>query len=377
MALVGMATKPLHVRRLQKALQEWVTNPREFKTSSTNLVVSSSSFGSNSADASKSLEVEKQVNDSSCNSVSSVGVLPSSACTQKPLSASYRSKKDPETKSDSMSNAVNSEPMIANSTVSSSKSDNFSCDNGKNLNESFIDVETVQSSLQAKPILNYHEMYYPYDRAMSNQNSQAKVPVITLESNESISKLSQQSSVLYAATSPKTKISQSMNSVSNSITSSLFSTPISSLEKPAGQIQNNQHNLRKRKCFSSAEENSEPLTKISRCNTSIDHNTQHQNIPTFPLQNLANEGKDSCENTATGTKAPVPKAIPISNRNLIYPGISCDSSSSTVTNIYNGDSSSNNSVLHMWQTIFRSMGKPESLNGSFTETDCQNYDRKL
>uniref|UniRef100_T1HC63 NCD1 domain-containing protein n=1 Tax=Rhodnius prolixus TaxID=13249 RepID=T1HC63_RHOPR len=28
MALVGMASKPLHVRRLQKALQEWLTNPR-------------------------------------------------------------------------------------------------------------------------------------------------------------------------------------------------------------------------------------------------------------------------------------------------------------------------------------------------------------
>lgn len=27
MALVGMASKPLHVRRLQKALHEWVTNP--------------------------------------------------------------------------------------------------------------------------------------------------------------------------------------------------------------------------------------------------------------------------------------------------------------------------------------------------------------
>lgn len=33
MALVGMASKPLHVRRLQKALQEWVSNPREFLTS--------------------------------------------------------------------------------------------------------------------------------------------------------------------------------------------------------------------------------------------------------------------------------------------------------------------------------------------------------
>ena len=27
MALVGMASKPLHVRRLQKALQDWVTTP--------------------------------------------------------------------------------------------------------------------------------------------------------------------------------------------------------------------------------------------------------------------------------------------------------------------------------------------------------------
>ena len=27
MALVGMASKPLHVRRLQKALHEWVQNP--------------------------------------------------------------------------------------------------------------------------------------------------------------------------------------------------------------------------------------------------------------------------------------------------------------------------------------------------------------
>ncbi|CAH1775757.1 unnamed protein product [Owenia fusiformis] len=31
MALVGMASKPLHVRRLQKALQEWVTNPAVFQ----------------------------------------------------------------------------------------------------------------------------------------------------------------------------------------------------------------------------------------------------------------------------------------------------------------------------------------------------------
>ncbi|XP_043189778.1 NGFI-A-binding protein homolog [Amphibalanus amphitrite] len=31
MALVGMASKPLHVRRLQKALQEWVSSPRRFQ----------------------------------------------------------------------------------------------------------------------------------------------------------------------------------------------------------------------------------------------------------------------------------------------------------------------------------------------------------
>ncbi|BES99487.1 HOOK protein [Nesidiocoris tenuis] len=32
MALVGMASKPLHVRRLQKALQEWLTNPAMFRS---------------------------------------------------------------------------------------------------------------------------------------------------------------------------------------------------------------------------------------------------------------------------------------------------------------------------------------------------------
>uniref|UniRef100_A0A1A9ZKC8 Nab N-terminal domain-containing protein n=1 Tax=Glossina pallidipes TaxID=7398 RepID=A0A1A9ZKC8_GLOPL len=32
MALVGMASKPLHVRRLQKALHEWASNPQQFQT---------------------------------------------------------------------------------------------------------------------------------------------------------------------------------------------------------------------------------------------------------------------------------------------------------------------------------------------------------
>lgn len=36
MALVGMAAKPLHVRRLQKALHEWATNPCEFKSAMIN-----------------------------------------------------------------------------------------------------------------------------------------------------------------------------------------------------------------------------------------------------------------------------------------------------------------------------------------------------
>jgi len=31
MALVGMASKPLHVRRLQKALHEWANNPGLFQ----------------------------------------------------------------------------------------------------------------------------------------------------------------------------------------------------------------------------------------------------------------------------------------------------------------------------------------------------------
>lgn len=32
MALVGMASKPLHVRRLQKSLHEWAMNPAIFQT---------------------------------------------------------------------------------------------------------------------------------------------------------------------------------------------------------------------------------------------------------------------------------------------------------------------------------------------------------
>lgn len=32
MALVGMASKPLHVRRFQKTLAEWVNNPAAFQT---------------------------------------------------------------------------------------------------------------------------------------------------------------------------------------------------------------------------------------------------------------------------------------------------------------------------------------------------------
>ncbi|XP_069471775.1 NGFI-A-binding protein 1 [Ambystoma mexicanum] len=41
MALVGMASKPLHVRRLQKALRDWVTNPGLFNQPLTSMPVSS------------------------------------------------------------------------------------------------------------------------------------------------------------------------------------------------------------------------------------------------------------------------------------------------------------------------------------------------
>lgn len=41
MALVGMASKPLHVRRLQKALRDWVTNPAVFNQPLTSLPVCS------------------------------------------------------------------------------------------------------------------------------------------------------------------------------------------------------------------------------------------------------------------------------------------------------------------------------------------------
>uniref|UniRef100_A0AAG5CUF5 NGFI-A-binding protein homolog n=1 Tax=Anopheles atroparvus TaxID=41427 RepID=A0AAG5CUF5_ANOAO len=41
MALVGMASKPLHVRRLQKALHEWMTNPSAFQAPLTNVDIPS------------------------------------------------------------------------------------------------------------------------------------------------------------------------------------------------------------------------------------------------------------------------------------------------------------------------------------------------
>lgn len=41
MALVGMASKPLHVRRLQKALRDWVTNPAVFNQPISSLPVCS------------------------------------------------------------------------------------------------------------------------------------------------------------------------------------------------------------------------------------------------------------------------------------------------------------------------------------------------
>lgn len=37
MALVNMASKPLHVRRLQKSLHEWVNNPPFFQTPITSI----------------------------------------------------------------------------------------------------------------------------------------------------------------------------------------------------------------------------------------------------------------------------------------------------------------------------------------------------
>ncbi|XP_058847406.1 NGFI-A-binding protein 2-like [Acipenser ruthenus] len=43
MALVGMATRPLHVRRLQRALREWATNPTLFSQPLPNVSVSSTS----------------------------------------------------------------------------------------------------------------------------------------------------------------------------------------------------------------------------------------------------------------------------------------------------------------------------------------------
>uniref|UniRef100_A0A2I2ZN09 NGFI-A binding protein 1 n=1 Tax=Gorilla gorilla gorilla TaxID=9595 RepID=A0A2I2ZN09_GORGO len=67
MALVGMASKPLHVRRLQKALRDWVTNPGLFNQPLTSLPLeiscssyerSSNSLGQGKSDAVGSLALQ-------------------------------------------------------------------------------------------------------------------------------------------------------------------------------------------------------------------------------------------------------------------------------------------------------------------------------
>lgn len=49
MALVGMANKPLHVRRLQKSLHEWMTDPNAFRASLSNIDSPSASFSPESS----------------------------------------------------------------------------------------------------------------------------------------------------------------------------------------------------------------------------------------------------------------------------------------------------------------------------------------
>ncbi|KAI2800929.1 hypothetical protein BLOT_013454 [Blomia tropicalis] len=58
MALVGMASKPLHVRRLQKVLQEWMTNPALFQSPSIPPFPSSSSSSTNGAPSSSICQSE-------------------------------------------------------------------------------------------------------------------------------------------------------------------------------------------------------------------------------------------------------------------------------------------------------------------------------
>ncbi|CAL1545970.1 unnamed protein product [Lymnaea stagnalis] len=59
MALVGMASKPLHVRRLQKALQEWVANPAAFEVIKKYPTHVMSMAGSTSQSVSPSHSVER------------------------------------------------------------------------------------------------------------------------------------------------------------------------------------------------------------------------------------------------------------------------------------------------------------------------------
>ncbi|XP_060558694.1 NAB transcription cofactor mab-10-like isoform X1 [Ruditapes philippinarum] len=86
MALVGMASKPLHVRRLQKALQEWVANPAAFQgtgNTSTSSVVREPpthvySLPSTSTEGTQSPSLNWNIQTTPQKSVSPVSMIPSS-----------------------------------------------------------------------------------------------------------------------------------------------------------------------------------------------------------------------------------------------------------------------------------------------------------
>ncbi|KPM07728.1 hypothetical protein QR98_0062270 [Sarcoptes scabiei] len=144
MALVGMAAKPLHVRRLQKALHEWATNPSLFQsplvqpTTSANQSDSPSSLPISSV--SRSLPTVSSVSNTKCfNTITS---LPASISS----SASPSSKNGNNSSSPSLSNSVfDANSVGCNQSISSSP-------NQFSQNQSNENIQPTSPSVT--PILN-------------------------------------------------------------------------------------------------------------------------------------------------------------------------------------------------------------------------------
>merc|ERR1712226_1653231 len=88
MALVGMASKPLHVRRLQKALQDWVTNPSVY-TAGYSSAASNIPSGSILATAQKALGLNHSAAVMAASSAAAA-IVNATTWTPSPSSASVK-----------------------------------------------------------------------------------------------------------------------------------------------------------------------------------------------------------------------------------------------------------------------------------------------